>query len=121
MGGFFFGVNSNGGEQAHSNLFNMALTNGDAGYPCSCPFNKTRPIPRPGGNASAIVNGTVGYLQLADVAGLDFRPVHGSPLVDAGVVWAPYTDGFLGHAPDAGAYEMGGVRWVAGCTHDARC
>ena len=41
--------------------------------------------------------------------------VENSPLVDAGVSVPPYTDGHVGAAPDIGAYERGGDRWVAGC------
>jgi hypothetical protein len=52
---------------------------------------------------------------LVDPAGRDFRPVAGSPLIDAGKVLPPITDGYLGDAPDIGAYEYGGERWLAGC------
>lgn len=41
--------------------------------------------------------------------------VENSPLIDAGVLVPPYTDGHVGAAPDIGAYERGGVKWVAGC------
>ena len=53
--------------------------------------------------------------------GYDYRPRASSPLVDAGVVFPPYTDGFLGKAPDIGAYEFGGERWVAGCAGMEGC
>ena len=39
----------------------------------------------------------------------------------AGAVVPPFTDGFVGDAPDIGAYEHGAPRWVAGCTHDPGC
>jgi hypothetical protein len=51
---------------------------------------------------------------LADPKNLDFRPPKGSPLIDAGRVIKGYTDGFLGKAPDIGAYEYGGNPWKAG-------
>ena len=51
---------------------------------------------------------------LKDPAHFDFRPADGSPLIDAGVVVPGFTDGFKGSAPDLGAYESGGERWVAG-------
>ena len=51
---------------------------------------------------------------LMDPAGFDFRPKAGSPLIDAGRVVPGYTDGYVGAAPDLGAYEFGGKRWTAG-------
>ena len=51
---------------------------------------------------------------LKDPANFDFRPKPGSALVDAGTEIPGYTDGFQGKAPDLGAYESGGERWVAG-------
>jgi hypothetical protein len=44
----------------------------------------------------------------------DFRLRAGSAAIDKGVVIRPYTDGFLGAAPDAGAYEFGRTPWKAG-------
>ncbi|MHC4565477.1 MAG: right-handed parallel beta-helix repeat-containing protein [Planctomycetota bacterium] len=52
---------------------------------------------------------------LVDPAGRDFRPRAGSPLIDAGKVLTPVTDGYGGDAPDIGAYEYGGKRWLPGC------
>jgi hypothetical protein len=52
---------------------------------------------------------------LVDPAARDFRPVAGSPLIDTGKVLPPITDGYLGDAPDVGAYEYGGERWLPGC------
>jgi hypothetical protein len=37
-----------------------------------------------------------------------------SPSIDAGAQIPPYTDGFTGRAPDAGAYESGVAAWKAG-------
>lgn len=52
-------------------------------------------------------------------------PVHndlhlqaGSPAIDAGKVLPPYTDGYVGSAPDIGAYEYGSSGWTAGSTLD---
>ena len=53
-------------------------------------------------------------LRLVDQAGRDFRPRSSSPLVDAGRRISGFTDGFKGKAPDIGAYENGGERWVPG-------
>jgi hypothetical protein len=44
----------------------------------------------------------------------DFRLRAGSAAIDRGVVIRPYTDGFLGAAPDAGAYEFDRAPWKAG-------
>lgn len=41
-------------------------------------------------------------------------PLPGSAAIDAGVVVEGITDGYQGRAPDLGAYESGGPRWVAG-------
>jgi hypothetical protein len=51
---------------------------------------------------------------LADPKNMDFRPPEGSPLIDAGRAIKGYTDGFLGKAPDIGAYEYGDSPWKAG-------
>jgi len=53
---------------------------------------------------------------LVDPKKLDFRPRKGSPLIDAGRELPGYTDGFKGKAPDIGAYEFGGQKWVPGVT-----
>ncbi len=52
---------------------------------------------------------------LVDPAARDFCPRADSPLVDAGEVLAPITDGYRGDAPDIGAYESGAERWLPGC------
>jgi hypothetical protein len=44
----------------------------------------------------------------------DGYPTEGSAAIDGGVVIEGITDGFQGQAPDLGAYEFGGERWVAG-------
>ena len=46
----------------------------------------------------------------------DGYPVAGSAAIDAGVPIEGITDGFQGRAPDLGAYEFGGPRWVAGAS-----
>jgi hypothetical protein len=45
-----------------------------------------------------------------------FLPVSGSGAIDGGTVIPPYTDGFMGSAPDMGAYEVGGEYWTPGAT-----
>ncbi|MDN5211752.1 Ig-like domain-containing protein [Fulvivirgaceae bacterium BMA12] len=43
-----------------------------------------------------------------------FVPKSGSPAIDAGKIISGYTNDYTGSAPDAGAYERGGVLWKAG-------
>jgi hypothetical protein len=49
-----------------------------------------------------------------DAANSDFYLQAGSPVIDQGRVIAGITDGFVGSAPDIGAYEYGGADWTAG-------
>lgn len=49
-----------------------------------------------------------------DFASRNFTPKGGTTAVDAGRIIPGYTDGHLGSAPDAGAYERGAVPWRAG-------
>ncbi len=52
---------------------------------------------------------------LAGPGELDFRPGRDSPLVDAGRVVEGVTDGYVGKAPDVGAYEHGcSSYWIPG-------
>jgi len=44
----------------------------------------------------------------------DFTLKPGAPAIDAGVVIPGFTDGYLGSAPDLGAYESGALPWTAG-------
>ena len=53
--------------------------------------------------------------ELVDPDGFDFRPKEGSSLIGSGKVIQGVNDDFEGDAPDVGAYEYGGERWVAGC------
>src|SRR5204862_58939 len=47
-------------------------------------------------------------------SGNDYQLKDGSPAIDAGVVLAPYTDGYAGARPDAGAFEFGRPQWAGG-------
>lgn len=49
-----------------------------------------------------------------DLAGTNFMPQAGTTPIDAGRLIPPFTDGFVGAAPDAGAYERGGIHWLPG-------
>ncbi|QDT68950.1 Beta-agarase A precursor [Planctomycetes bacterium MalM25] len=51
-----------------------------------------------------------------DFAGKDFRLAPGSDAIDSGIVIPGINDGYLGAAPDAGAFESGQAAWEAG--HD---
>jgi hypothetical protein len=48
----------------------------------------------------------------------DFRPNPDSELIDAGIHVEGITDGYVGSAPDLGAYEYGGENWSPGITWD---
>ncbi len=50
----------------------------------------------------------------AGAGGLKYRLRADSPAIDRGAVIAGVTDGYMGSAPDLGAYEHGGTDWVAG-------
>lgn len=104
-------------QNDRSQLFNTAAhrTNGQCG--CNSSF------PDCGGNQSALFVGPnctgpacdLVALKLTAPESYDFTPTRGSPLVDAGAIVPPYTGGFVGSAPDIGAYEHGGSMWRAGC------
>jgi autotransporter-associated beta strand protein len=49
-----------------------------------------------------------------DFANQNFTPKVGTCPVDAGMVITGYTDGYVGSAPDIGAYERGATPWIAG-------
>jgi hypothetical protein len=44
----------------------------------------------------------------------DFRLMSNAPAIGAGVVIPGFTDGYVGLAPDLGAYEFGSPTWNAG-------
>jgi parallel beta-helix repeat protein len=52
--------------------------------------------------------------QLQDVGSLKSWLTPGADAIDSGKPITGFTDGFLGEAPDLGAYESGGARWVPG-------
>jgi hypothetical protein len=51
-----------------------------------------------------------------DAGPLDFHLQPGSPAINAGIVLPGITDGYVGPAPDFGAYESGGTDWTPGCS-----
>lgn len=48
--------------------------------------------------------------------GTDYVPQTGSGAINAGDLLPPYTDGYIGAAPDIGAYEVGAAYWTPGAT-----
>ena len=53
--------------------------------------------------------------QVCDFSNRDFRPRKGSRLIDTGAIIPRITDGYLGKAPDIGAYEYGDKNyWIPG-------
>ena len=44
----------------------------------------------------------------------NFTLLSNAPAINAGVVIPGFTDGYVGSAPDLGAYEYGGLAWSAG-------
>ncbi len=70
-----------------------------------------------GSNANNINSGT--DPKYVNPAGLDFELQSTSPAINAGQVLSPYTDGYIGSAPDIGAYENGNPRWTAGARYEA--
>jgi hypothetical protein len=101
-------------QNRRTQLFN-SIARREVGFPCSC--HNSSWTHHPGGNATANWENFSSWhdLRLADPTNFDFTPMADSPLVDAGAIIPPYTDGYVGKAPDVGAYERGGIRWRAGC------
>ena len=52
--------------------------------------------------------------------GPNYVPLAGSGAIDGGMVDSPYTDGYVGAAPDIGAYEVGGTYWTPGANFTAQ-
>jgi len=58
--------------------------------------------------------------QFVDAANHNFQLKSTSPAIGAGAIIPPYTDGFLGSAPDIGAYDHNKPAWKAGVQAAAR-
>lgn len=54
--------------------------------------------------------------RFADLANDNYTLQPDSPAIDLGLEFPPYTDGFTGKAPDAGAFEFGVKPWPCGST-----
>jgi hypothetical protein len=66
------------------------------------------------GAASVSNNYSGANAMFVNPTGKDFRLGAGSPCINAGVVISGITDGYVGSAPDIGAYESGCVNWQPG-------
>ena len=64
---------------------------------------------------NALLEGVNPKFSYKDHGGLRYRLKSDSPAIDAGIAIPGITDGSIG-VPDIGAYEYGGVDWVAGCS-----
>ena len=116
------------GEPPFHRLFNNTMASTDAefwnsydSYPGGSPENLNNNIYRaslrpdkPGTNELTAV--TDPKFTNAGEGGLKFRLRPDSPAIDRGAVIPGVTDGFIGSAPDIGAYEYGGTDWVPGYT-----
>jgi hypothetical protein len=73
-----------------------------------------------GGNVRDLLISPPAYENLEDYNPdeYDFRPNPDSELIDAGMHVEGITDGYVGSAPDLGAYEYGGENWTPGVTWD---
>ncbi|HEY5002694.1 MAG TPA: choice-of-anchor Q domain-containing protein, partial [Ktedonobacteraceae bacterium] len=60
-------------------------------------------------------NGSGTNPKYANPSGGDYSLQTGSPAINAGTVIPGITDGYVGSAPDIGAYESGATRWLSGC------
>jgi hypothetical protein len=58
----------------------------------------------------------VSAAQFTDPAADDFTLTATSPARNAGIVWAPATNGFTDAQPSLGAYQYGAPKWIAGAT-----
>jgi hypothetical protein len=79
-------------------------------------YNNLMNTPIQGANAGTDMQNNLSTSNpgFVDAANSDFHLQAGSPVIDQGRVIAGITGGFVGSAPDIGAYEYGGADWTAG-------
>jgi hypothetical protein len=120
------------GKAPFHRVFNNTMASTEPGfwytfhsYPASSPGDSQNNIYRaaikpdtPGSND--LTSGTDPRFANAGEGGLKYRLQPDSPALDRGAVVAGVTDGYVGDAPDLGAYEYGGTDWVAGCSITTR-
>jgi len=102
----------------HNTTFNCDLAIGRGNYD-AYPNNNPDPSYWTSDRYSSDVRnnlelGTAATSQLVGPANRDFRLKAGAPAIDAGVVLPGINDGYVGAAPDLGAYEYGGPSWRPG-------
>jgi hypothetical protein len=61
-------------------------------------------------------NNISNHKMFVDYANANFTLVPGAPAVDTGLLIPPYTNGYVGSAPDIGALELGLAPFVSGAT-----
>jgi hypothetical protein len=68
------------------------------------------------GTGATVKNNIVGPTdpKFVNTAGGDYQLQAGSPAIDMGAMLPPYTNGYMGAAPDLGAFEFGAPPWSAG-------
>ena len=93
-----------GNKEAKGNLYSIVHNNSGnierVSIPVLTPANKT------GNSMTKAERGHSIKDELRDPANFDFRPRLGSLLIDSGTHEPGITDGFIGAAPDIGAYEF---------------
>ena len=77
-------------------------------------FTKSAEIGSGATQSNNVTSGT--DARFANRSGRDYRLKEGSPAIDRGTVLPPYTDGYAGSRPDAGAFEFGRSKWTGGAT-----
>ena len=68
----------------------------------------------PGATVSGNLSGSIDFFRFVNPAAGNFILRSDSPAIDRGQIIRPFTDGWLGRAPDVGAYEYGRTAWRAG-------
>lgn len=61
-----------------------------------------------------LIDNISNHHQFVDAANGNFTLLPGAPAVDTGMIIAPYTNGYVGKAPDVGALELGLTPFVVG-------
>src|SRR4030095_10919006 len=99
----------------HNTTFNCDLAIGRGNYDPYPDDNPDRSYWTSDRYSSRVRNnlelGTMATSQLVDPANRDFRLKANSSAIDAGIVLPGFNDGYVGAAPDLGAYEYGGPSW----------
>ncbi|MCK4785583.1 MAG: right-handed parallel beta-helix repeat-containing protein [Desulfobacteraceae bacterium] len=107
----------NRNTEVHNNLSSCISSDSQTYVPLTCIHSNNW-----NGAVDSTGWGDMAKHRVRDSENWDFRPKAGSDVIDAGVVYSPYTDGYLGEAPDIGAYEDGDTNyWIPGYQYDKAC